>query len=105
VELTKVDNLGNKPLEGVSFDLVRLEEEQEIIIASYKTDKDGKITIKDLPTGNYVFKETKPLQYYNPNNEDLQFEITPDTDGTTLTLKAINERQPLLITTLLATVD
>ncbi|EJW9248778.1 hypothetical protein OC441_002376, partial [Enterococcus faecalis] len=29
VELTKVDNLGNKPLEGVSFDLVRLEEEQE----------------------------------------------------------------------------
>ncbi len=105
VELTKVDNLGNKPLEGVSFDLVRLEEEQEIIIASYKTDKDGKITIKDLPTGNYVFKETKPLQYYNPNNEDLHFEITPDTDGTTLTLKAINERQPLLITTLLATVD
>lgn len=105
VELTKVDNLGNKPLEGVSFDLVRLEEEQEIIIASYKTDKDGKITIKDLPTGNYVFKETKPLQYYNPNNGDLHFEITPDTDGTTLTLKAINERQPLLITTLLATVD
>lgn len=105
VELTKVDNLGNKPLEGVSFDLIRLEEDQEIFIASYKTDKDGKITIKDLPTGNYVFKETKSLQYYNPNNEDLHFEITPDTDGTTLTLKAINERQPLLITTLLATVD
>ncbi|HHZ8018013.1 TPA: SpaA isopeptide-forming pilin-related protein [Enterococcus faecalis] len=105
VELTKVDNLGNKPLEGVSFDLIRLEEDQEIFIASYKTDKDGKITIKDLPTGNYVFKETKPLQYYNPNNEDLHFEIAPDTDGTTLTLKAINERQPLLITTLLATVD
>ncbi|NBJ47138.1 hypothetical protein C6N01_13065 [Enterococcus faecalis] len=105
VELTKVDNLGNKPLEGVSFDLIRLEEDQEIFIASYKTDKDGKITIKDLPTGNYVFKETKPLHYYNPNNEDLHFEITPDTDGTTLTLKAINERQPLLITTLLATVD
>ncbi|EMF0421838.1 hypothetical protein IL099_002778 [Enterococcus hirae] len=105
VELIKTDNLGNKPLEGVEFQLIRVDGKKETVIDTYKTDKDGKIAVKKLPTGKYKFKETKPLSWYYPNTDDLSFEITPETNGQEISLKAVNKRQPMKITTLLATVD
>ncbi|MGT4665836.1 SpaA isopeptide-forming pilin-related protein [Enterococcus hirae] len=105
VELIKTDNLGNKPLEGVEFQLIRMDGKKETVIDTYKTDKDGKIAVKKLPTGSYKFKETKPLNWYYPNTDDLSFEVTPETNGQLITLKAVNKRQPMKITTLLATVD
>ena len=105
VELIKTDNLGNKPLEGVEFQLIRVDGKKETVIDTYKTDKDGKIAVKKLPTGSYKFKETKPLNWYYPNTEDLSFEVTPETNGQLITLKAVNKRKPMKITTLLATVD
>lgn len=105
VELIKTDNLGNKPLEGVEFQLIRVDGKKETVIDTYKTDKDGKIAVKKLPTGSYKFKEIKPLNWYYPNTDDLSFEVTPETNGQLITLKAVNKRQPMKITTLLATVD
>ena len=105
VELIKTDNLGNKPLEGVEFQLIRVDGKKETVIDTYKTDKDGKIVVKKLPTGSYKFKETKPLNWYYPNADDLSFEVTPETNGQEISLKAVNKRQPMKITTLLATVD
>lgn len=105
VELIKTDNLGNKPLEGVEFQLIRVDGKKETVINTYKTDKDGKIVVKKLPTGKYKFKETKPLNWYYPNTDDLSFEVTPETNGQEISLKAVNKRQPMKITTLLATVD
>lgn len=105
VELIKTDNLGNKPLEGVEFQLIRVDGKKETVVNTYKTDKDGKIAVKKLPTGNYKFKETKPLKWYYPNTDDLSFEVTPETNGQVISLKAVNKRKPMEITTLLATVD
>ncbi|EMF0476421.1 hypothetical protein IBQ12_002901, partial [Enterococcus hirae] len=39
VELIKTDNLGNKPLEGVEFQLIRVDGKKETVIDTYKTDK------------------------------------------------------------------
>lgn len=105
VELIKTDNLGNKSLEGVEFQLIRVDGKKETVIDTYKTDKDGKIAVKKLPTGSYKFKETKPLNWYYPNTDDLSFEVTPETNGQLITLKAVNKRKPMKITTLLATVN
>ncbi|EOW2630179.1 LPXTG cell wall anchor domain-containing protein [Enterococcus faecium] len=105
VELIKTDNLGNKPLEGVEFQLIRVDGKKETVIDTYKTDKDGKIAVKKLPTGSYKFKEIKPLNWYYPNTDDLSFEVTPETNGQEISLKAVNKRQSMKITTLLATVD
>ncbi|EOS7956285.1 LPXTG cell wall anchor domain-containing protein [Enterococcus hirae] len=105
VELIKTDNLGNKPLEGVEFQLIRVNGKKDTVIDTYKTDKDGKIAVKKLPTGSYKFKETKPLNWYYPNADDLSFEVTPETNGQEISLKAVNKRQPMKITTLLAAVD
>ncbi|EOS8050934.1 LPXTG cell wall anchor domain-containing protein, partial [Enterococcus hirae] len=99
------DNLGNKPLEGVEFQLIRVDGKKETVIDTYKTDKDGKIAVKKLPTGKYKFKETKPSNWYYPNADDLSFEVTPETNGQEISLKAVNKRKPMKITTLLATVD
>ena len=35
----------------------------------------------------------------------MSFEVTPETNGQLITLKAVNKRQPMKITTLLATVN
>ncbi|OJG77531.1 LPXTG-domain-containing protein cell wall anchor domain [Enterococcus pallens] len=105
VELVKTDNLGNKPLEGVEFQLIREDDKKETVVDTYKTDKDGKIIVEKLPTGNYRFKETKPLSWYYPNEDDLSFEVTPETNGQVISLKAVNKRKPMEITTFLATVD
>ncbi|MBE9855092.1 LPXTG cell wall anchor domain-containing protein [Enterococcus faecalis] len=105
VELIKTDNLGNKPLEGVEFQLIRVDGKKETVVNTYKTDKDGKIAVKKLPTGNYKFKEIKPLNWYYPNTNDLSFEVTPETNGQVISLKVVNKRKPMEITTLLATVD
>ncbi|MCR1913423.1 SpaA isopeptide-forming pilin-related protein [Enterococcus hirae] len=105
VELIKTDNLGKKQLEGVEFQLIRVDGKKDTVIDTYKTDKDGKIAVKKLPTGSYKFKETKPLNWYYPNTDDLSFKVTPETNGQLITLKAVNKRQPMKITTLLATVE
>lgn len=104
VELVKIDALDGKALEGVGFDLIHTDKEAvETVIGSYKTDKEGKISVENLPTGNYKFVETKPLNWYEASKKDLSFVVSPENDGEVIKLTAVNKRKPLEITTLFAT--
>lgn len=104
VELVKTDALDGKALEGVGFDLIHTDKEAvETVIGSYKTDKEGKISVENLPTGNYKFVETKPLNWYEASKKDLSFVVSPENGGEVIKLTAVNKRKPLEITTLFAT--
>lgn len=104
VELTKIDDLDGKPLENVAFNLIHTAADgKETIVGEYKTDSEGKIKVENLPTGEYKFVETKPLDWYEANKEEYNFTVTPDNDGELIELNVVNKRKPLEITTLFAT--
>lgn len=96
VELVKVDETSQKPLENVPFQLIKKDKEgKETIVATYKTDKKGKIFVKDLVYGRYLFREMKPLDHYYPLAKDLSFQVTVEHHGETITLRAVNKRKPV----------
>ncbi|KRN69321.1 MULTISPECIES: SpaA isopeptide-forming pilin-related protein [Carnobacterium] len=104
VELTKIDDLDGKPLENVAFNLIHTDADgKETIVGEYKTDSEGKIKVENLPTGEYKFVETKPLDWYEANKEEYKFTVSPDNDGELIELNVVNKRKPLEITTLFAT--
>ena len=104
VELTKIDDLDGKPLENVLFNLIHTAADgKETIVGEYKTDSEGKIKVENLPTGEYKFVETKPLDWYEANKEEYKFTVSPDNDGELIELNVVNKRKPLEITTLFAT--
>ena len=104
VELTKIDDLDGKPLENVAFNLIHTAADgKETVVGEYKTDSEGKIKVENLPTGEYKFVETKPLDWYEANKEEYKFTIYPDNDGELIELNVVNKRKPLEITTLFAT--
>lgn len=106
VELVKVDEMSQKPLENVPFQLIKKEKDgTETVIDTYKTDKSGKISIKALGYGRYIFREIEPLENYYPLDKDIPFEVTVEHNGEKIELRAENKRKPLVITTVLATVD
>ncbi|CAM2078027.1 MAG: SpaA isopeptide-forming pilin-related protein [uncultured Clostridium sp.] len=75
VELLKVDEDTNRPLEGAEFELWNGEK----LVDIYVTDKDGKIVVEDLEAGNYYWKEVVAPNNYNVNDEaELYFSILED---------------------------
>ena len=71
LEIKKVDKDNNEiAIENVGFELYS----DKNLIGTYFTDKDGKIEIKDLNTGNYVLKEVSTNKWYNLA-EDSNIEI------------------------------
>ncbi|HAP4915482.1 TPA: LPXTG cell wall anchor domain-containing protein [Enterococcus faecalis] len=106
VELVKVDEMSQKPLENVPFQLIKKEKDgKETVIDTYKTDKNGKVSIEALGYGRYIFREVEPLENYYPLDNDIPFEVTVEHNGEKIELRAENKRKPLVITTVLATVD
>lgn len=79
-----------------------LEEESRTVIGTYVTDENGEIAIEDLPTGQYVLVETKPLEWYHENDEEYAFEISAENNGETIILEVENNRLDLEIETLFA---
>ncbi|MGA5592419.1 SpaA isopeptide-forming pilin-related protein [Enterococcus mundtii] len=77
-------------------------EETRTVIGTYVTDENGEITIEDLPTGQYVLVETKPLEWYHENDEEYDFEISADNNGETIIFEVENNRLDLEIETLFA---
>ena len=53
VELLKVDEDTNRPLQGVTFELCKGDE----VIGEYTTNSEGRIVVENLPWGNYYFVE------------------------------------------------
>ncbi|EOW1885839.1 SpaA isopeptide-forming pilin-related protein, partial [Enterococcus hirae] len=112
VKLVKTDDLDGQPLENVAFDLVRIdpvigENGEEIttdtVISKHATNAKGEILVENLPTGRYKFVESRPLEWYKDNTDDLSFTVTPKEDGTVIEVNAVNYRKPLEITTKFAT--
>ena len=80
VELTKVST-DKVPLPGAVFQLFRYENNNRIPVkdpnggADFTTDATGKIVIKDLAPGKYVFVETKAPAGYRIKHPEVPFEI------------------------------
>ena len=68
----KEKNTG-KSLEGVYFDL--LDENKTTVKSALKTDKEGKIIIKDVMPGKYYLRETTTLEGYVLYDEDIEIDI------------------------------
>ncbi|MBC2149644.1 SpaA isopeptide-forming pilin-related protein [Listeria booriae] len=102
VELVKVDvetEAHETALAGISFDLEQLKDGLYTKVASYKTDKDGKIALSAIPTGDYRFVETKTLTGYVLDQTPVNFKVDATTNGEKISLKMVNKRVPIEIGT------
>lgn len=87
-ELIKVDaGDPTKKLPKANFDLY--DKATGTKIASYVTDSDGKITVNDLPPGDYYWLETSPPQGYTLDSTEHVFTVV---SNGTATLTIENER-------------
>ncbi len=75
VEFTKTDFVDNEPIPNT---LMELYTENNELIFKGRTDKTGKITIKNLKLGRYYFVEKEAPEGYLLNEDKLWFEITKD---------------------------
>ncbi|EGO7683844.1 VaFE repeat-containing surface-anchored protein [Enterococcus faecalis] len=98
VEVFKYDTSTNfdqkTAIAGVEFDLFKKDETGTTFVGTFKTDKKGKINVKDLLVGDYFFKEVKPLAGYLTLDKDVPFTVTVDKDGTVIALEVENKRIP-----------
>ena len=90
VQLIKTDQVGDR-LAGVEFMLYKLEEGHETLIefdglgrpvkagqaltSVLRTDENGAITVLGLDEGDYIFRETKPLEGYRIVERDKHFSL------------------------------
>lgn len=88
VTFYKVDSLSGKKLENAS---IRLEDDiLKKTVFKGKTDKDGKIYIKDLVAGNYCFYEEKAPFGYKKDEKPKCFELIEDNEN--INISMVNER-------------
>ncbi|WP_280521471.1 collagen binding domain-containing protein [Paenibacillus mangrovi] len=76
VELTKTDAFNGAPLAGAEFDLK--DEYGNTLKTGLTTDADGKLSVKDLKAGSYMFVEVAAPAGYELNSDPLKFEIVDD---------------------------
>lgn len=94
-EILKTDDEG-KPLAGVQFALYRKYKDEYIQIGSYTTGKDGKISITNIPYGEYYWIETKGLDGYVYDGT-TKYTFTVDDSGTengVISVHAVNTKTP-----------
>jgi hypothetical protein len=80
IEITKIDN-EDSLVEGAEYTVFA--EDGETIIRRGLTDADGKLTIRGLPVGEYILKETKAPDGYNLS--EISYDIAVTNDGTVKT--------------------
>lgn len=73
-EIVKENEKGDR-LEGAEFEL---SEYNGKFLAKAKTDKDGKITVRRLPAGKYILKETKAPNGYVLSDKEYVIEMSED---------------------------
>ncbi len=86
----KIDSETKEPLAGVQFKIWR----DGVLLGDYTTDENGRIEIKNAPTGTYKVQEVKTLKEYILNDEVLEIEHTTVKD-TELTVE--NTKKPGLL--------
>lgn len=83
-------------LEGVEFEL--LNEKKETVYTGLKTNSEGKIVLENLIPGVYYLRETKAIDGYQANDEDIKLKIELN-EEIMITVNNIKEEKPKIETT------
>ena len=89
MELLKIDSDTKKPLENVEFKVTCLDGFMKDETWDLKSNKDGKVSLKDLEYGKYQIKEVKTIEGYVLNEKPINFEIKEN--GKTVKLEMTNK--------------
>lgn len=89
--IIKQDDEGNF-LEGVKFNL--LNENKEVIYSDLITNKDGKITVKNLTPGKYYIQETATVNGYTIYDEQIEASVAYNES---LTVNVTNAKEKVII--------
>lgn len=76
--------------------------DEPVLIGTYITDENGEINIEGLPTGYYRLVESQELPWYHANEEEHDFEVSPENDGEVIVFEVENNRLDLEVETLFA---
>ncbi|WP_164509348.1 SpaA isopeptide-forming pilin-related protein [Companilactobacillus jidongensis] len=87
VILTKTDESGKFLADAV----YELKDSKGKVVGTYTTDKNGKITIKDLVDGKYILTEIKAPEGYDVNKTPIEFTVE---NGKTTELSAKDKKSP-----------
>ena len=72
LEFTKKDSVTET---GISDTLIEIYNDENKLLLTRKTDKDGKISVNNLPFGKYYIKEKEANYWYSKTKELIPFEI------------------------------
>lgn len=61
LEINKIDKESKRPLEGVIFNIYK---DDELVYENLKSNKEGKVVIKNILPGTYIIKEIKAKEGY-----------------------------------------
>ncbi|CAM2079500.1 MAG: SpaA isopeptide-forming pilin-related protein [uncultured Clostridium sp.] len=86
VELLKVDEDTNRPLQGITFELCKGDE----VVGEYVTDENGKIVVENLPWGNYYWVEIATDDNYILD-QDKFYDFFIEEDGQVIEITATNK--------------
>ena len=87
-------------LEGVEFEL--LNEKKETVYTGLKTNSEGKIVVENLVPGVYYLRETKAIDGYKANYEDIELKIELN-EEIMITVNNSKEEKPKVETTKIST--
>ena len=88
VTVIKYDEETNEKLEGAFFEIAN--EEGEVIKVS--TEESGKTKLRNLPEGDYTFKEVQAPEGYSVDSEVQEFSIGYEEDERSVTLKSYDDK-------------
>ncbi len=75
LRLTKTDRKNGNPVAGVTFDIYENDAYGNARVGSMTTDENGIVRADNLVPGNYLIRETRPLDGYAKTNEEIAFTI------------------------------
>ncbi|MBE6932667.1 MAG: hypothetical protein E7464_04745, partial [Ruminococcaceae bacterium] len=90
ITLTKVDSADNSTtLPNVMFELYNADGTQ---VGTYTTDKNGEVTVEDLPAGEHYWVEIRPAEGYQLDSRKYEFTVN---GGQTTDIVIENTRTPV----------
>lgn len=66
-----------EPVTSAAFELIRVTGNQNTLLGTYVTDRDGCIAVEEMAYGDYIFKETRVPAGYE-KTEDVVFSLSPE---------------------------
>ena len=93
IQLVKCDATDHEiKLDGVKFELYRIDANGDQLMGTYVTDKNGLILIDELPYGSYYFKEVRAKDNYVLDASHIKIIVNGDTN--VIRTEFTNERKP-----------